>query len=112
MSDSEGDVDALLIDARKVFFFFYDSASEEDVFVMDLLVLTAKNLAQNIGFPRRPLPPELRAGIERIGYHVELNFLDARRFVSECRTFQNLDCRHQQQIADALFSPFGNRTDG
>ena len=111
MNDPEGEVDPLLTDARNVFSFFYDTASEEDVFAMDLLVLTAQNLAQNIGFPRRLSPPELCAGIERIGYLVELNFLDARRFVTESPTFQNLDCGHQQQIANALFSsPFSDQS--
>ena len=106
MFDSEGEVDPLITNARKTFAFFYDTAGEEDVFAMDLLVRTAEILAINIRFPRRPLPPEICASIERLGYLVELNFLDARRILSECQTFQNLDCRHQQQIADALFSPF------
>lgn len=108
MREPEEEIDPLLANARRAFTFFYDIASEEDIFAMDQLVLTSEILAINIKFPRQPLPPPLRTSIERLGHLVELNFLDARRRLSECQTFQNLDCRHQQQIADALFSPFSD----
>lgn len=107
MSKSEDEVDPVLAKARGSFSFFYDAAGEDDVMAMDLLVLASQSLVLNIDFPRRPLPPQLRARIERLGHHIELNFIDARRRVSECQTFQNLDCSRQQQVADALFSPFG-----
>ena len=107
MIDPNEDRDPSLAEARRRFPFFYEAATEDDVSAMDLLVLNSKGLLLNIRFPRPRSMPEICASLERIGCSFELNFMCTRRWVSECRTFQSLDCCHQQQIADALFNPFG-----
>ena len=109
MIDSNEGMNPSLAEARRKFPFFYDAAAadEDDVVAMDLLVLMLKAYDANIQFPRPQSMPELCASIERAGVPLELNFMSTRRMVSECRTFQCLDCGQQQQIADALFNPFG-----
>lgn len=107
MIDSNEGMNPSLMDARRKFSFFYDAADEDDVVVMDLLVVMLEAYHANIRFPRPQSMPELCASIERAGVPLELNFMSTRRMVSECRTFHCLDCGQQQQIADALFNPFG-----
>ena len=83
---------------------YYRTATPQDEWLMDGLVMCRATLMIAINAPRDLVVPVIRDGLERTTNAVEQLFTDAREQVRACPTFGRLQIGEQREIENQLFN--------